>query len=111
MHREDSPRKTSRTALFTCLALVMATTMVQGTLTTTGSYNGIDRCAMVETLQFDGQAANASVQWQVDLGPRLRRRASCVRRRARLALRGVGRGGATRRREEDGGGVGDRGQR
>lgn len=71
MHREDSPRKTSRTALFTCLALVMATTMVQGTLTTTGSYNGIDRCAMVETLQFDGQAANASVQWQVDLGPRL----------------------------------------
>ena len=25
----------------------------------------------METLQFDGQAANASVQWQVDLGPRL----------------------------------------
>ena len=71
MHREDSPRKTSRTTLFTCLAILMATTMVQGTLNTTGSYKGIDRCAMVETLQFDGQAANASVLWQVDLGPRL----------------------------------------
>lgn len=71
MHREDSPRKTSLTTLFTCLAILMATTMVQGTLNTTGSYKGIDRCAMVETLQFDGQAANASVLWQVDLGPRL----------------------------------------
>ena len=30
MHREVSPRKTSRTALFACLALVMATTMVRG---------------------------------------------------------------------------------
>ena len=34
MHREVSPRKASLTALFTCLALLMATTMVQGTLTT-----------------------------------------------------------------------------
>jgi len=71
MHREVSYRKTSRTALFTCLALVMATTMVQGTLTTSESYQNTDRCSFVETLQFDGQAANASVQWQVDLGPRL----------------------------------------
>ena len=67
----DSPEFSSRTTLFTCLAILMATTMVQGTLNTTGSYKGIDRCAMVETLQFDGQAANASVLWQVDLGPRL----------------------------------------
>ena len=71
MHREVSPRTTSRTALFTCLAIVLATTMVQGTLSTTGPYESIDRCALVETLQFNGQAANASIQWQVDLGPRL----------------------------------------
>ena len=71
MHRGVSPRTTSRSALFTCLAIVLATTMVQGALSTAESYRGIDRCALVETLQFNGHAANASVQWQVDLGPRL----------------------------------------
>lgn len=71
MHREVSPRTTSRTALFTCLTLVLATTLVQGSLSTSESYQDIDRCSLVETLLFDGQAANTSVQWQVDLGPRL----------------------------------------
>ena len=71
MHRGVSPRFTGRTALFTCITIMLATTMVQGTLTTTGPYQEMDRCAVAETLQFDGEAANASVQWQVDLGPRL----------------------------------------
>ena len=31
----------------------------------------VDACDLVEHLQFDGTLANASVQWQVDLGPRI----------------------------------------
>lgn len=34
-------------------------------------YEEVDACALVEYLQFDGTLANASVQWQVDLGPRI----------------------------------------
>ena len=34
-------------------------------------YEEVDACAWVEHLQFDGTLANASVHWQVDLGPRI----------------------------------------
>ena len=34
-------------------------------------YEEADACTFVEHLQFDGTLANASVQWQVDLGPRI----------------------------------------
>ena len=34
-------------------------------------YQEADACTFVEHLQFDGTLANASVQWQVDLGPRI----------------------------------------
>ena len=34
-------------------------------------YEEVDACALVEHLQFDGTLANASVHWQVDLGPRI----------------------------------------
>ena len=34
-------------------------------------YQEADACAFVEHLQFDGTLANTSVQWQVDLGPRI----------------------------------------
>ena len=72
MHQGVTPQNTPRHALLTCLVLMLATTMVQGSLATTNTaYNLIDRCAATDDLVFDGQAANASVQWQVDLGPRL----------------------------------------
>ena len=37
----------------------------------TVDYDDADPCDQISHLQFDGPSANASVQWQVDLGPRL----------------------------------------
>ena len=64
-------RKAPRSALYACITMMLVATMAQGSLTTNAPYHQVDRCALVDDLQFDGQAANASVQWQVDLGPRL----------------------------------------
>lgn len=35
------------------------------------TYGATDACQVVDRLKFDGDRANASVAWQVDLGPRL----------------------------------------
>ena len=37
----------------------------------TVDYDDADPCDQISHLQFDGSSANATVQWQVDLGPRL----------------------------------------
>lgn len=71
MEQGIANQKAPRSILFACLAMMLVATTVQGSLTSTTPYHLVDRCAVVEALQFDGQAANASVQWQVDLGPRL----------------------------------------
>ena len=71
MEQGIANRKAPRSALHACIAMVLVATMVQGSLATNTPYHRVDRCALVDDLQFDGEAANASVQWQVDLGPRL----------------------------------------
>ena len=71
MHRMVAWRNASKSAFMVCLALMLMTTMVQGSLASNATYHLADRCAMAEDLQFDGEAANASVGWQVGLGPRI----------------------------------------
>ena len=71
MEQGIANRKAPRLALYACITMVLVATMVQGSLATNTPYHRVDRCALVDDLQFDGEAANASVQWQVDLGPRL----------------------------------------
>ena len=71
MEQGIATQKAPRSALYACITMMLVATMAQGSLTTDAPYHQVDRCALVDDLQFDGQAANASVQWQVDLGPRL----------------------------------------
>ena len=71
MEQGIATQKAPRSALYACITMMLVATMAQGSLTTNAPYHQVDRCALVDNLQFDGQAANASVQWQVDLGPRL----------------------------------------
>ena len=71
MEQGVATQKAPRLALYACITMMLVATMTQGSLTTNAPYHQVDRCALVDDLQFDGQAANASVQWQVDLGPRL----------------------------------------
>ena len=71
MEQGVATQKAPRLAFYACITMMLVATMTQGSLTTNAPYHQVDRCALVDDLQFDGQAANASVQWQVDLGPRL----------------------------------------
>ena len=71
MEQGVATQKAPRLALYACITMMLVATMTQGSLTTNAPYHQVDRCALVDDLRFDGQAANASVQWQVDLGPRL----------------------------------------
>ena len=71
MHQATGWKSTRSATVLAALLLVCATTLVHGTPASDIDYYEVDRCAQAENLQFDGNAANASVQWQVDLGPRL----------------------------------------
>lgn len=71
MHQAIGSKSTRFATVLTVVVLMCATTVVQGTPSSGSGYHQADRCAAIENLQFDGDAANASVQWQVDLGPRL----------------------------------------
>ena len=71
MEQGVATQKAPRLAFYACITMMLVATMTQGSLTTNAPYHQVDRCALVDDLRFDGQAANASVQWQVDLGPRL----------------------------------------
>ena len=72
MHQPKEAKKAGRAAAV--LASSMLFFLVFTPLTTTAGavdYEDAEPCAEMGQLQFDGELANASVQWQVDLGPRL----------------------------------------
>ena len=56
------------------LTLAILTVMVlastAGTLASSDDEQTLEPCAAIDDLQFNGTRANASVAWQVDLGPR-----------------------------------------
>ena len=72
MHHPNEDTKAGRRAglLASCMLFFLVCTPF--TLTAGAvDYEDAEPCAEISQLQFDGELANASVQWQVDLGPRL----------------------------------------
>ncbi|MBT60271.1 MAG: hypothetical protein CMA63_01795 [Euryarchaeota archaeon] len=64
----------SRLAATTAIVLLffMSSTAIIGHSTGVQSpFESVEPCPMLEQLEFNGSAANASVHWQVDLGPRI----------------------------------------
>ena len=70
MHRGIVHRKATRTPFLTCVMMVLLGTMAQGSLAAQEP-SGTEACEAIGDLQFNGAAANASVEWQVGLGPRI----------------------------------------
>ncbi|MGB1419430.1 MAG: M28 family peptidase [Poseidonia sp.] len=72
MHRRITTQNGVHGKIFPLIILVLFG-MALTPLSASGDapYEEADACTFVEHLQFDGTLANVSVQWQVDLGPRI----------------------------------------
>ena len=70
-HPRNAPKAGRRTAFVAMCMLfsmmLMPYTGAAGAMT----FDDAEPCDLTSQLQFDGEVANASVQWQVELGPRL----------------------------------------
>ena len=72
MHRRITPQNGVHAKVFPMVILVLlGVVLTPLTSSTEAPYREVNTCTLLEDLQFDGTLANASVQWQVDLGPRI----------------------------------------
>ena len=58
-------------ALLVISALLFSLTSTVKSEATEFSYQGSDPCEFIDDLSFNASAANASITWQTNLGPRL----------------------------------------
>ena len=72
MHHPRNAPKAGRIPAFVAMSMLFSMMLVPFTGTAeTVAFEDAEPCDITSQLQFDGELANASVQWQVDLGPRL----------------------------------------
>lgn len=72
MHHPRNARKAGRMPAFVAICMLFSLMLIPFTGTAgTMAFEDAEPCDITSQLQFDGELANASVQWQVDLGPRL----------------------------------------
>ena len=72
MHHPRNAPKAGRMPAFVAMCMLFSMMLVPFTGTAgTMAYEDAEPCDITSQLQFDGELANASVQWQVELGPRL----------------------------------------
>ena len=72
MHHPRNAPKAGRMPAFVAISMLFSMMLIPFTGTAeTMAFEDAEPCDITSQLQFDGELANASVQWQVDLGPRL----------------------------------------
>lgn len=72
MHHPRNAPKAGRMPAFVAMSMLFSLMLIPFTGTAgTMAFEDAEPCDITSQLQFDGELANASVQWQVDLGPRL----------------------------------------
>ena len=72
MHHPRNAPKAGRIPAFVAMSMLFSMMLIPFTGTAeTMAFEDAEPCDITSQLQFDGELANASVQWQVDLGPRL----------------------------------------
>lgn len=72
MNRAQTPHGAhARTLWATVFALLLLGCLPAPAGSQQPTYETIDACQAIDELRFDGDRANASVEWQVNLGPRL----------------------------------------
>ena len=72
MHHPRNAPKAGRVPAFVAMSMLFSMMLIPFTGTAeTMAFEDAEPCDITSQLQFDGELANASVQWQVDLGPRL----------------------------------------
>ncbi len=72
MHHPRNASKAGRMPAFVAMSMLFSMMLIPFTGTAeTMAFEDAEPCDITSQLQFDGELANASVQWQVDLGPRL----------------------------------------
>ena len=70
-HAKVRSSSTPRGLTLLVLAILALTSATTGTYASFDQASSSDICSTIEDVQFDGTRANASVTWQVELGPRL----------------------------------------
>jgi len=72
MHHPRNVPNAGRMPAFVAVSVLFSLMLIPFTGTAgTMAFEDAEPCDVISQLQFDGELANASVQWQVDLGPRL----------------------------------------